>query len=147
MPVLSSAFDRASEQARTSRESMSALVADLHKKLDAVRQGGPERAREKHAKAGKLLARERIERLLDPGSPFLEIAPLAALDLYDNEAPSAGIVTGIGRISERECVIAANDAPAKGGTDYPLSGKKHLRGQQIARGDRLPALDLVDPGR
>src|SRR6266851_10105136 len=127
MAVLSSSFDRASAQARASRDSMSALVADLHKRLDAVRQGGPEKAREKHAKAGKLLPRERIERLLDPGSPFLEIAPLAALDVYDNEAPSAGIVTGIGRISERECMIVANDATVKGGTYYPLTVKKHLR--------------------
>jgi len=125
---------------------MSALVADLHKKLDAVRQGGPERAREKHAKAGKLLARERIERLLDPGSPFLEIAPLAALDLYDNEAPSAGIVTGIGRVSDRECVIVANDATVKGGTYYPLTVKKHLRAQEIALENRLPCLYLVDSG-
>src|SRR5437763_6974181 len=146
MPVLPSAFDRASDQARTNRESMSALVADLHKKLDAVRQGGPERAREKHAKAGKLLARERIERLLDPGSPFLEIAPLAALDLYDNDAPSAGIVTGIGRVSDRECVIVANDATVKGGTYYPLTVKKHLRAQEIALENRLPCLYLVDSG-
>src|SRR5256712_13116210 len=146
MPVLASAFDRASEQARANRESMSALVADLHKKLDAVRQGGPERAREKHVKAGKLLARERIERLLDPGSPFLEIAPLAALDLYDNEAPSAGIVTGIGRISERECVVVANDATVKGGTYYPVTVKKHLRGQEIALENRLPCVYLVDSG-
>ena len=93
MPVLSSSFDRASPQAQANRDSMSGLVADLHKKLDAVRQGGPERSRDKHTKAGKLLPRERVERLLDPGSPFLEIAPLAALDLYDNDAPSAGIVT------------------------------------------------------
>ena len=125
---------------------MSALVADLHKKLDAIRQGGPERAREKHAKAGKLLPRERIERLLDPGSPFLEIAPLAALDLYDNEAPSAGIITGIGRVSERECIIVANDATVKGGTYYPLTVKKHLRAQEIALENRLPCLYLVDSG-
>ncbi len=125
---------------------MSALVADLHKRLDAVRQGGPEKAREKHAKAGKLLPRERIERLLDPGSPFLEIAPLAALDVYDNEAPSAGIVTGIGRISERECVVVANDATVKGGTYYPLTVKKHLRAQEIALENRLPCVYLVDSG-
>src|SRR5438132_1967485 len=146
MAVLSTSFDRASAQARTNRESMSALVADLHKRLDAVRQGGPEKAREKHAKAGKLLPRERIERLLDPGSPFLEIAPLAALDLYDNEAPSAGIVTGIGRISERECVVVANDATVKGGTYYPLTVKKHLRAQEIALENRLPCVYLVDSG-
>ena len=146
MAVLSSSFDRASAQARANRDSMSALVADLHKRLDAVRQGGPEKAREKHAKAGKLLPRERIERLLDPGSPFLEIAPLAALDLYDNDAPSAGIVTGIGRISERECVVVANDATVKGGTYYPLTVKKHLRAQEIALENRLPCVYLVDSG-
>src|SRR5260370_19054797 len=111
MAVLASSFDRASAQARTNRESMSALVADLHKQLDAVRQGGPEKAREKHTKAGKLLARERVERLLDPGSPFLEIAPLAALDLYDNEAPSAGIVTRIRPTSEPQSILAPHPAP------------------------------------
>src|SRR6195256_1193712 len=146
MPVLSSSFDRASEAARVNRDSMSGLVADLHKKLDAIRQGGPEKAREKHTKAGKLLPRDRVERLLDPGSPFLEIAPLAALDLYDNDAPSAGIVTGIGRVSERLCVIVANDATVKGGTYYPLTVKKHLRAQEIALENRLPCLYLVDSG-
>jgi len=146
MPALSSSFDRASPQARANRESMSGLVADLHKKLDAVRQGGPERARDKHSKAGKLLPRERVERLLDPGSPFLEIAPLAALDLYDNDAPSAGIVTGIGRIAGRECIVVANDATVKGGTYYPLTVKKHLRAQEIAFENRLPCIYLVDSG-
>jgi 3-methylcrotonyl-CoA carboxylase beta subunit len=146
MALLRSAFDRASPPAQANRESMSGLVSDLHKRLDAVRQGGPERARERHRKAGKLLPRERVERLLDPGSPFLEIAPLAALDLYDNEAPSAGIVTGIGRVSERECMIVANDATVKGGTYYPLTVKKHLRAQEIALENRLPCLYLVDSG-
>jgi len=146
MAVLSSSFDRASPQARANRDSMSGLVADLHKKLDAVRQGGPERARDKHTKAGKLLPRERVERLLDPGSPFLEIAPLAALDLYDNDAPSAGIVTGIGRIAGRECIVVANDATVKGGTYYPLTVKKHLRAQEIAFENRLPCIYLVDSG-
>ena len=146
MAVLGSSFDRASVQARANRDSMSGLVADLHKKLDAVRQGGPERARERHAKAGKLLPRERVDRLLDPGSPFLEIAPLAALDLYDNEAPSAGIITGIGRVSDRECVIVANDATVKGGTYYPLTVKKHLRAQEIALENRLACLYVVDSG-
>ena len=146
MAVLSSSFDRASAQAKASRDSMSALVADLHKKLDAVRQGGPERARDKHVKAGKLLVRDRIERLLDPGSPFLEIAPLAALELYDNDAPSAGIVTGIGRVSDRECMVVANDATVKGGTHYPLTVKKHLRAQEIALENRLPCVYLVDSG-
>src|SRR4030081_1035552 len=146
MAVLGSSFDRASAQARVNRESMSGLVADLHKKLDAVRQGGPERARDKHTKAGKLLPRERVERRLDPGSPFLEIAPLAALDLYDNAAPSAGIITGIGRVSDRECVIVCNDATVKGGTYYPISVKKHLRAQEIAEQNRLPCIYLVDSG-
>jgi 3-methylcrotonyl-CoA carboxylase beta subunit len=146
MPVLSSSFDRASPQAQMNRDSMSGLVADLHKKLDAVRQGGAERARDKHTKAGKLLPRERVERLLDPGSPFLEIAPLAALDLYDNDAPCAGIVTGIGRIAERECIVVANDATVKGGTYYPLTVKKHLRAQEIALENRLPCIYLVDSG-
>ena len=146
MAVLSSSFDRASAQAKASRDSMSALVTDLHKKLDAVRQGGPERARDKHVKAGKLLVRDRIERLLDAGSPFLEIAPLAALELYDNDAPSAGIVTGIGRVSDRECMIVANDATVKGGTYYPLTVKKHLRAQEIALENRLPCVYLVDSG-
>ena len=146
MPVLASSFDRSSAAARANRDTMSGLVAELHKKLDAVRQGGPERARERHRKAGKLLPRERVERLLDPGSPFLEIGALAALDLYDNEAPSAGIITGIGRVSGTECVIVANDATVKGGTYYPLTVKKHLRAQEIALENRLPCLYLVDSG-
>jgi 3-methylcrotonyl-CoA carboxylase beta subunit len=146
MATLTSALDRAAPQARANHEAMSGLVAELRTRLDAVRQGGPARAREKHTAAGKLLPRERIERLLDPGSPFLEIAPLAALDLYDNDAPSAGIVTGIGRVSGRECVIVANDATVKGGTYYPLTVKKHLRAQEIALENRLPCLYLVDSG-
>src|SRR5207302_2927524 len=102
--------------------------------------------RERHRKAGKMLPRERVERLLDPGSPFLEVGALAALDLYDNEAPSAGIVTGIGRVSGTECVIVANDATVKGGTYYPLTVKKHLRAQEIAYENRLPCIYLVDSG-
>src|SRR2546423_1551881 len=133
MAVLSSSFDRASAQAKTNRDSMSALVADLHKKLDAVRQGGPERARDKHVKAGKLLPRERIERLLHPGSPFLQIAPLAALDLYDNDAPSAGIVTGIARTSTRQCVVVPNDA-----TGVPQIGV--VMGTSTAGGASVPAM-------
>jgi 3-methylcrotonyl-CoA carboxylase beta subunit len=146
MPVLASSFDRSSESARANRATMSDLIAELHKKLAAVRQGGPERARERHRKAGKMLPRERVERLLDPGSPFLEVGALAALDLYDNEAPSAGIITGIGRVSGTECVIVANDATVKGGTYYPLTVKKHLRAQEIALENRLPCLYLVDSG-
>jgi 3-methylcrotonyl-CoA carboxylase beta subunit len=108
--------------------------------------GGPERSRERHTARGKLLPRERVERLLDPGSPFLEIGQLAANGLYDDEVPGAGLIAGIGRVSGRQCMIAANDATVKGGTYYPLTVKKHLRAQEIARENHLPCLYLVDSG-
>ena len=113
-----------------------------------MRQGGSEAARAKHIGRGKLLVRDRIDRLLDPGSPFLEVAPLAAYDLYGGElaVPSAGIVTGIGRIDGRLCMIVANDATVKGGTYYPITVKKHLRAQEIAAANRLPCVYLVDSG-
>ena len=111
-----------------------------------MRQGGDERAHARHAEQGKLFVRDRIDRLLDPGSPFLELSPLAAWELYDGDAPSAGIVTGIGRVAGRECLIVANDATVKGGTYYPLTVKKHLRAQQIALENRLPCIYLVDSG-
>jgi acetyl-CoA carboxylase carboxyltransferase component len=123
-----------------------ALAAELRERLARVRQGGGEKYRQRQAEQGKLFARERIDRLLDPGSAFLEIAPLAAWDLYEGEAPSAGIVTGIGRVSGRECLIIANDATVKGGTYYPLTVKKHLRAQQIGLENRLPCIYLVDSG-
>ncbi len=123
-----------------------ALVEELRARLAQVRRGGDERAHRRHAEQGKLFVRERIDRLLDPGSPFLELSPLAAWELYDNEAPCAGIVTGIGRVSGRECMIIANDATVKGGTYYPLTVKKHLRAQQIALENRLPCIYLVDSG-
>src|SRR5438270_5288124 len=125
---------------------MRRLVAELRERLAKARLGGPERARDRHTKSGKLLPRERVERLLDPGTAFLEFSALAAHGLYDNEAPSAGIVTGIGRVSGTECVIVANDATVKGGTYYPLTVKKHLRAQEIALENRLPCLYLVDSG-
>ena len=146
MPVLASSLDQASENARANRESMEALVADLRTKLADARAGGPERSRARHLAAGKLLPRDRVERLLDPGTPFLEIAPLAALGLYDDDAPSAGMIAGIGRVSGTECVIVANDATVKGGTYYPLTVKKHLRAQEIALENRLPCIYLVDSG-
>ena len=146
MPVLASSLDQASANARANRESLESLVGDLRSKLATARAGGPERSRERHLAAGKLLPRERVERLLDPGTPFLEIAPLAALGLYDDEAPAAGLITGIGRISGTECVIVANDATVKGGTYYPLTVKKHLRAQEIALENRLPCVYLVDSG-
>ena len=122
------------------------LVGELNAKLAAAALGGNERARERHVSRGKLLPRERVDRLLDPGSPFLELAPLAANGMYDDESPGAGIITGIGRVSERECVIVANDATVKGGTYYPITVKKHLRAQEVALQNRLPCIYLVDSG-
>jgi acetyl-CoA carboxylase carboxyltransferase component len=123
-----------------------ALANELRKRLAKVREGGGEKYQKRHAEQGKLFVRERVDRLLDPGSPFLEIAPLAAWALYDGDAPGAGIVTGIGRVSGRECLIVANDATVKGGTYYPITVKKHLRAQQIAEENHLPCIYLVDSG-
>src|SRR5690606_30914870 len=111
-----------------------------------IKQGGGEQARERHLARGKLLPRERIRRLLDPGSPFLELSQLAAWGMYGNDVPAAGIITGIGRVSGRECVIVANDATVKGGTYYPVTVKKHLRAQEIAEQNHLPCIYLVDSG-
>jgi 3-methylcrotonyl-CoA carboxylase beta subunit len=127
------------------------LVADLRERLATARLGGSEAARTKHTDRGKLLVRDRVDRLLDPGSPFLELSPLAATGMYGDPhgpdtVPSAGIVTGIGRISGRECVVVANDATVKGGTYYPMTVKKHLRAQAIAADNRLPCIYLVDSG-
>src|SRR5436190_5336548 len=125
---------------------MHALVAELRERLAKARAGGPERARQRHVAAGKLLPRDRVERLLDPGTAFLELSPLAATGMYDDEAPAAGIITGIGRVSGNECVIVANDATVKGGSYYPLTVKKHLRAQEIALENQLPCVYLVDSG-
>src|SRR5271157_5917799 len=122
------------------------LVGELNARLAAAALGGNERARERHVSRGKLLPRDRVDRLLDPGSPFLELSPLAAAGMYDDESPGAGIITGIGRVSERECVIVANDATVKGGTYYPMTVKKHLRAQEVALQNRLPCIYLVDSG-
>src|SRR6266567_9135052 len=130
--------------------SLAELVEDLRERLARVRQGGSESARRKHQQRGKLLARERVDRLLDPGSPFLELSPLAAFGLYDREndwsSPSAGIVTGIGRVQGREVMVIANDATVKGGTYYPMTVKKHLRAQAVAAQNRLACIALVDSG-
>lgn len=125
---------------------MRALVDDLRQRLDQIAQGGGEAARAKHLARGKLLPRERVEMLLDAGTPFLEIAPLAAFGMYNDEAPSAGMIAGIGRVSGVECVIVCNDATVKGGTYYPVTVKKHLRAQEIAQQNRLPCIYLVDSG-
>jgi len=127
------------------------LAAELRERLAVVRQGGSESARQKHTDRGKLLVRDRVDRLLDPGSPFLELSPLAGFGMYGKDGeeyavPSAGVVTGIGRISGRECVIVANDATVKGGTYYPMTVKKHLRAQQVASDNHLPCVYLVDSG-
>jgi 3-methylcrotonyl-CoA carboxylase beta subunit/propionyl-CoA carboxylase len=146
MDIIESHVDPASELFRTNETRMRALVAQLKERTDLVRQGGGAKYVERHRAQGKLPARERIEKLLDPGSPFLELSALAAWDLYDNDAPAAGIVTGIGRVSGSEAVIVANDATVKGGTYYPTTVKKHLRAQQIALENRLPCVYLVDSG-
>jgi 3-methylcrotonyl-CoA carboxylase beta subunit/propionyl-CoA carboxylase len=125
---------------------MQQLVHQLRDRINAVRQGGGPKYLQRHREHGKLPVRERIDRLLDRGSPFLELSPLAAWDLYDNEAPAAGIVTGLGRIAGREVLIVANDATVKGGTYYPITVKKHVRAQQVALENRLPCVYLVDSG-
>ncbi len=146
MNPLPTKLDPNSDGFRANAEAMRALVSDLRAKTAAAARGGSEEARQKHLARGKLLARDRIAALLDPGTPFLELSALAAHGLYKNEVAAAGLVTGIGRVSGQECVIVANDATIKGGAYYPLTVKKHLRAQEIARENRLPCLYLVDSG-
>jgi len=146
MAVLTTQVDRASDTFRARRERMDALVAELRERSGLVARGGGEKAVERHRSRGKLTARERVDLLVDPGSAFLELNALAAWDLYDGDAPSAGIVTGIGVIEGRQCVVVANDATVKGGSYSPLTVKKHLRAQEVARQNRLPCLYLVDSG-
>ena len=122
-PTLSTLHDPHADKAQQFRPAMETAVADLKAKIDAAAMGGPERMREQHLSRGKLLPRQRVERLLDPGTPFLELSPLAALGMYDDQAPAAGIITGIGRVSGRECMIVCNDATVKGGTYYPMTVK------------------------
>jgi acetyl-CoA carboxylase carboxyltransferase component len=128
------------------REAMRQLIGQLRDRMDTARKGGGPKYLERHRAQGKLPVRERIDLLLDRGSPFLELSPLAAFDMYDNDAPAAGVVTGIGRVSGREALIVANDATVKGGTYYPITVKKHVRAQQIALDNRLPCIYLVDSG-
>jgi 3-methylcrotonyl-CoA carboxylase beta subunit len=145
-PILTSAVDPASDSYRSNAGAHTALVAELREKLAAARRGGGERARARHTARGKLLPRDRVDTLLDPGSPFLELAPLAADGLYDGQAPAAGVIAGIGRVQGREVVVVANDATVKGGTYYPMTVKKHLRAQEVALDNRLPCVYLVDSG-
>jgi 3-methylcrotonyl-CoA carboxylase beta subunit len=146
MTLLRSDIDPRSPEFAANAEAMRALVTDLRARVADVEQGGGEAARKRHLARNKLLPRDRVAGLIDPGSPFLELSQLAAYGLYGNEVPSAGIVTGIGRVSGRECVIVANDATVKGGTYFPITVKKHLRAQEIARQNRLPCIYLVDSG-
>jgi acetyl-CoA carboxylase carboxyltransferase component len=146
MDVIESQIDTSSELFRTNHGRLTALVAELRERIGLVKRGGGDRYLQRHREQGKLPARERIDKLLDPGSPFLELSPLAAWDLHDNEAPAAGIVTGIGRVSGREVMIVANDATVKGGTYYPMTVRKHVRAQEIALQNRLPCVYLVDSG-
>jgi acetyl-CoA carboxylase carboxyltransferase component len=146
MPVIESHVDTSSAEFRENKAHMDGLEADLRERLGVARAGGGDEAMRRHREQGKLLARERIERLLDPGTPFLEIAALAAHGMYDGAAPSAGIVTGIGRVRGREVMVVANDATVKGGTYFPLTVKKHLRAQEIAAENRLACVYLVDSG-
>ncbi|MFP3992247.1 carboxyl transferase domain-containing protein [Streptomyces sp. E11-3] len=145
-PRLTSGADPASQAWSANEAAHRALVDQLRDKLAAARLGGGEKARARHVARGKLLPRDRVDTLLDPGSPFLELAPLAADGMYDGGAPAAGVIAGIGRVSGRECVIVANDATVKGGTYYPMTVKKHLRAQAVALENRLPCLYLVDSG-
>ncbi len=146
MPVLTSQLNPRSDEFKASALLMRQLVGDLNARLAQIGEGGGEAARAKHVARGKLPPRERVEMLLDPDTPFLEIGALAALDMYDNAAPGAGMIAGIGRVSGVECLIVCNDATVKGGTYYPMTVKKHLRAQEIARENRLPCIYLVDSG-
>src|SRR5512143_1951432 len=146
MSVLRSHLKTSSPEFQANRKHHEALAEDLRARLDAARAGGSEQAVALHRSRGKLLPRERIERLLDPDTPFLELSALAAGGLHGGEVPSAGIVPGIGVVSGRECMIVANDATVKGGTYYPLTIRKHIRAQEIALENRLPSIYLVDSG-
>ncbi len=146
MNVLNSSVEPRAAEFRKNQAAMRALVEDLRAQTERIRQGGPESARKRHLGRGKLLVRDRIRTLVDPGSPFLELSPLAAYGMYGETIAAAGIVTGIGRVEGRECVIVANDATVKGGTYYPVTVKKHLRAQEIALDNRLPCVYLVDSG-
>jgi 3-methylcrotonyl-CoA carboxylase beta subunit len=146
MAVIQSKLNPRTEDFRRNAEVMRGLVADLRERTAKVARGGSEEARARHLGRGKLLARDRIDALIDPGSALLELSPLAAVGMYDDGVPSAGIITAVGRVSGRECVIVANDATVRGGTYYPVTVKKHLRAQEIAGENRLPCIYLVDSG-
>ena len=140
MSVIKSALNTRSEEFKTNAAAMRILVDDLREKTAQVAMGGSEDARAKHLARGKLLPRDRVNALLDPGAAFLELSPLAAWNMYGGDVPAASVITGIGRVSGVECMIVANDATVKGGTYYPLTVKKHLRAQEIAAEKRMPCV-------
>src|SRR5512139_525878 len=146
METISSSIDPSAPEYQQNAEHHRQLANELRQRLAKIREGGGEKYRRRQEEQGKLFVRDRIERLLDPGSPFLELSALAAYDLYDGDAPGAGILTGIGRVSNREVLIVANDATVKGGSYFPMTVKKHLRAQEIAEQNHLPCLYLVDSG-
>jgi len=146
LAILSSAIDTGSAEFRANAEKMRALTGELQARRAEAALGGSEKSRERHVSRGKLLPRERVMNLIDSGSPFLELSPLAAFGMYDGDIHAAGIITGIGRVEGRECMIVANDATIKGGSYHPMTVKKHLRAQEIARENRLPCIYLVDSG-
>ena len=146
MSKFKSRLKTSSDELKAAAAQMRAELEELQQRVARVAQGGDAASRERHTKRGKLLVRDRIAGLLDPGSPFLELSALAAHGMYDGDVASAGIVTGIGQVSGRDCVIVANDATIKGGTYYPVTVKKHLRAQEIARDNHLPCIYLVDSG-
>ena len=146
MEPLETHVDKSSKEFTSNYEHLQKLVEELNRKLAKARQGGGEKYLARHAEQGKVPPRERIAALLDPDTPFLELSPLAADGMYDDEAPAAGIITGVGRIRQRECLIIANDATVKGGTYFPITVKKHLRAQEIAMQNNLSCVYLVDSG-
>ena len=151
MPILDTKLNARSADFVANASAMRALVQDLNAQIAKAALGGGDAARAKHTGRGKLLPRERVQMLLDPGTPFLELSPLAALGLYPDRdgtdsAPSAGLIAGIGRVSGVDCMIVCNDATVKGGTYYPMTVKKHLRAQEIAQQNQLPCIYLVDSG-
>jgi 3-methylcrotonyl-CoA carboxylase beta subunit len=145
-PALRGRADSATEAFKHNERENARLAGELRERLAVVGRGGSEQSRQRHVARGKLLPRDRVDALIDPASPFLELSPLAATGMYDDEAPAAGLITGVGRISGRECVVVVNDATVKGGTYYPVTVKKHLRAQEVALHNNLPCVYLVDSG-
>ena len=146
MTIIKTSVDINSQEYIQNYNNMQVVVDDLREKISVIENGGSQSARERHVARGKLLPRDRITNLLDTGSPFLEFSQLAGYDLYDDDIPAGGIITGIGRVSGRECLIVVNDATVKGGTYYPVTVKKHLRAQEIAKENNIPCIYLVDSG-